>query len=373
MSARSPISRKTRAPLLQRTVLVTCFAVLMACTDVPAEPAYDFEIETERMVVVGKGREFEALCEGTVPWIDGYIDSLAPYYAISDGVIGRYYWYSQEQFDESGLNGVCNGSAACQGFVDGMPAVLAANIPMEHEIAHVLQRHVSPPCISMIEEGLAEFLRGPLDSANPSAMNDLLDATFTGRDLTASDYSRARNFVSFLVHAYELRTVIELCAAVPKGSSRVDFDAASVDLLGKDLTQLLDDYASYPLCNGLQDRGKVFECGRPPVAEVRLGEIVSFSIDASCASAEAVGPSDGRFHVSKQVRLLEEGDYSIDITPAVETNFELRFEHCASCADDPDYKSPGRYVQPFLPGDYTLGLWIPLDYDGQLTIHVRGW
>jgi hypothetical protein len=346
---------------------------ITACADVAPESTYDFELETERLIIRGIDRPLEEICGGTAAWIDQYVDSLAPYYAIPDGTIGYYYWYSQERFGETGPNGACDGSKACQGFVGGVPAIFAADIPIEHEIAHALQRHVGPGCVTMIEEGLAEFLRGSNYSANPGSMDELLDATFAGKRLTASQYARARSFVSFLVHAYDLETIISLCAAAPKGSSPEEFDIALMEILDRNLAQLLADYATYPLCNGLQDRAKIFECSRPVSAEVGTGDVVSFTIPASCASSAAVGPNDGRFHISKQVRLLDEGNYTIDVMSTVALQLYFNFEHCASCADDPKFKSPGEIVEWFLPGDYALDLSLPLDYDGELTIRLEGW
>jgi hypothetical protein len=358
---------------MKKAIAAGLFLAITACADEPHATKYDFELETERLIIRGVDRHLEDMCAGTAVWTDQYVDSLAQYYGIPAGSIGLYYWYSQERFDKSAPNGACAGGKACQGFLGGVPTVFAADIPIEHEIVHVLQRHVSPKCVAMIEEGLAEFLRGPMDTASiPSSMDDLLDATFTGKKMTVSQYARARNFVSFLVHTYDLETVIDLCAAVPEGSSLEDFDIASTDLLGTTLAQLLEDYATYPVCDGLQDRAKIYECGRPVVAEVGTADVASFKVPASCASIEAVGPVDERFHISKQVRLLDEGYYSIDLIAMNAPSLHLRVEHCASCADDPEYKSPDSSIHWFLPGDYTLDISLPLNYDGELTVRLEG-
>ena len=352
------------------------FAILssIACTDPISDPApgFTFELETERMVIRGRGRYEEELCGGTADWIDRYVDSLAPYYGLPDGQIGRYVWYSPEEFDESG---VCGPWGACTGLQDGVPTVFAPNVPIEHEIVHVLQRHVSPEsCVAMLEEGLAEYLRGPYPEATPGEMDKLVALSFEGGDLTSADYARARHFVSFLVETYDLETVIDLCAATPKGSTLEDFDVASLDLLGRDLEELLGEYSAYPECPDSRDRAKLLECSRPPSVEVGLNMEESINVMASCSASDAVGPHKGTYHLSHQIRILEEGDYSVTLSSSAELpQYTIRTERCASCIEDPNYVALGEFPTWVEPGDYAFDLSIPVDYEGEITIHVKGW
>jgi len=348
---------------------VSLVALIVACVE-PAEPGYDFELETERIIIVGKGREPGPLCAGTADWIDAYVDALAPYYGLPNGLIGKYVWFSDEEYAQSSI---CGSSGACQGWSDDLPAVFAPQIPIEHELSHVLQSYVSMSCVSMIEEGLAEFLRGPRPTGALSPIDDLVAASFAEESLSPGEYARARSFVSFLVDSYGLQTIIDLCPTVPADSSPDEFDAASLELLGKTLAELLADYADYPECHDSRDRAKIMECSREPDAVVGQGEMVTIPIDASCASPEAVGPKWGSFHISKQVRLLEYGSYNIHlISDENVTDVSVRFERCASCSEDPTLTLVGEFPFSAQPGDYALDLAFPIETDAHVVVEVWG-
>src|SRR5690606_21929421 len=99
-----------------------------------------------------------------------------------------YRWYSQELWDEFD---VCPDRAACVTTVEGISTAAARSIPHEHEIVHIMQR---PTCPYILEEGLADFMRGsyPPKKGFPKADNlsHLLELSF---GLAGPDWVRWEN------------------------------------------------------------------------------------------------------------------------------------------------------------------------------------
>ncbi|PRQ05807.1 hypothetical protein ENSA5_01270 [Enhygromyxa salina] len=356
----------------------------MSCvTGEPVDRDLDFEVETEWLVIRGFDRDEQEICGGTPEWLDGYVAALAEPLDLAPATIGAYHWYSPELWDEQGICGQAN---ACVHVNDGMETAFARELPHEHELNHVIFNHAHEPCVAVLSEGLAEYMRGTWPSAagsiEQSSIEDVLAVSFDGVIMVSSDYHRARHFVSFLVFEFGLEEVLTLCAMTPKGSTRGEFDDAALSTIGVGLDELLASYASYPICSEQEDRAKLWECSREPVVALGPGDEYLFEIDASCAHPNAVGPGGSRYHFSYQVRILADGEYSWGFVPEPPpfdlTGAELRLEQCASCGDGA-LGFTDAWMEKFISlprllgaGDYTLQLVLPLEFAGMVRVEVVG-
>ncbi|NJK30908.1 MAG: hypothetical protein HC927_00090 [Deltaproteobacteria bacterium] len=337
------------------------------------ELAPDFELESERLSIRGYGRSQGELCGGTVRWLDDYVDALAPYYDLEPGQIGIYHWFSDDLWEE---HSPCPTVKGCVLPTEG--AAYTKDVPFEHEIVHL----VNGRCIWALDEGLAEYLRGtvltPSGNVEQVDIEHTLGVDFDGVEYVWSDYHRARNFVSFLVHEYGLESVVELCEASPAGIEREDFDVATREVLGVGLEDLLVAYADYPECDEEQDRAKLLECSREPTFELGLGDEIDVDVNLSCVHPDAVGPKRDLFHVSYGVRILESGEYGVRMRHAGAdlTGASLRFEQCASCGDgahghsytwDPNYVALPTWYEA---GSYVLELQLPIGFNGDVGIQM---
>jgi hypothetical protein len=357
---------------------------LASCTmNETSERVPDFELETEWFVVRGYDRDVNELCGGSLTWLDSYVGALAKEFDIAPTTIGAYHWYSQESWDEFGI---CGDATGCAAINDGVYTAFSRDFPHEHEVVHVVLNNLYEPCVAVLSEGLAEYMRGPGRAAGGSIENssieDVLAVSFDGEGMGESDYHRARHFVSFLVFEFGLDDVLALCAETPKGSTRVEFSDACSATLGSSLDELLVSYASYPVCGNYEDRAKLWECSREPVVQLGPGDEHVFDFDASCVNPDAVGPRSERYHVSYQVRILADGEYSwafnaqaptFDLTGA-----ELRLEQCASCGEGALGFSDD-WSGEFIPlprwlaaGDYTLEIILPLEFSGAVNVQFAG-
>lgn len=354
---------------------------LSACILDEPEPQPDFELETERVTIQGFGYAQDDLCGGTPAWIDDFVGHLAPVYGLEDGPIGRYVWQAGEVSDLPCLGSGC-----------AAPGVVHATIiPFEHELVHLVHYAVEsdePSCVFLLEEGLADHFGGswPLDTTPPSLddVPHMLEVTFDGVGFGYSDYRSARHFVAYLIETYGLPAIVDLCLAAPEGLSRAEFDAIARDQLGRDLDGLLSDYADYPLCPNVQTRGRTFECAREPRVTLGKGESFTVPLDAACASADAIGPRRDAFHLSFQIRIVEDGNYSWHLTfpPEVEPSSLdgtlMTLAECAACSADPfvsEVEWQDGYVsfpEPLRAGDYVLDLRIPLAIDTPLEFRISG-
>ncbi len=363
-----------RRRLLASAALPWLVAACVVEEPPPPEPEPDFELETERVLLRGYGRSEAELCAGTTRWIDDYLDALAPAFDLAPGLLGEYRWYSDELWTTT----TCSQYAGCTSTKG--PTVFAPDIPIEHELAHLAG---ATRCPSVLSEGLAEYLRGVGDPlAGDVADVDIehtLGASFEEEDWHTADYHRARNFVSFLTHEYDLNAVVDLCRATPDATDRDALDQAAREVLGASLDELLADYAEYPACPDEHDRAKLLECSREPVVELPLDSDATLVVDlASCNHPDAIGPQDGYYSLSYTIRLIEDGILTLstfEFHP--ERDFSgtiFRFEQCASCGDgavgyirewDVDYVDFGEW---YAAGLYVLDLQIPLEFESELHI-----
>lgn len=348
---------------------------MLGCADpvTPHELEPDFEIVTERLILHGYDRSEDQLCGGTLDWMDGYVESLAPYFDLEPGVIGEYRWYSSALWEEVTP---CGSGSGCVRLIDGTPVARTAAIPYEHEITHM----ASPWCLPIFSEGLAEFLRG--GSQQPSGeiggvpLQHTIDASFSYPDWGRDDYANARHFVSFLAYTYGLSTVVDLCRATPRDIDEAGFDAAIVEHLGVSLDELVLAYGAYPVCPEEQDRAKILECGREPDFVIGPGTIGDAYIEVDCDALRSVGARDGYFSMSYSVRLLESGTYSFGFreSDAPLDGASFRLEQCASCGEGAlamTYEWTSDYVvvlDEYPAGDYAMELRFPGDFTGTVRI-----
>ena len=362
---------------------VCATAVMLACVEDPPEP--DFELRTKWFLLRGFDRSETELCGGTIAWLDGYTDSLAHQLGLDEAPVATYDWYSHNAWTE--LRPCPRGAGGCF----WPDTIHATDVPFEHEIVHAVLEQTYGNCVYFLGEGLAELFGGPRTTEQPAADIDVtvaemiaLSFSTTARP-TTSLYQRSRHFVSFLRFEYGLDRVLELCAATPRGGTIAALEDAFVDVLGTPLPEVLAAYADYPVCDGIADRAKLYECGRDPEVVLGPGDQHVFELDLSCAHPSAVGPRKGRFHVSTQLRLLEDGVYSWSFDSSSDevafvdlTGARLSLEQCASCGEGAfgrvDVWTPEFIALPeWLPaGDYTLEIMLPLEFSGRVNLTFVG-
>lgn len=359
-----------------------CTLACVACGEPDPGLAADFELETDRVIVRGFGREADEVCGGTLAHIDASADWLAGHFGAPAGLLGVYEWYAQDVWQALPAGDRCLDGGACVRHDDGDPArLLSRNIPHDHELVHLVRESTIPVCVFVLDEGLAELLRGASPTTSGSlegaSLDHALAVSFDGASPTGSDYHRARHFVSFLAWRNSLDDVIELCSRLPRGSSRGSFEAELAALLGTSFEALLAEYAEAPACDEVSDRLKELECMAAPDLEVAAGGEDAIDFAAACSSADALGPSaEGGHVIRRRARVLGGTNHGVWVETADPTGIVVRVEPCTPCFEGGVGYGWGPLTADWIDlpvmlpvGDYVVTLEFPAGFEGD--VHLR--
>lgn len=252
--------------------------------------------------------------------------------------------------------------------------VYSMYVPHLHELVHARGGDRMP---RVLEEGLATHLGDPFPVralAPRERLRELITQDPNGI-VEDDEYGRAGHFISFLMETYGIESVHALDNELALGSSASKMDAAFLEIFGEDADGVLEQYESYPDCQGSVDVSVA--CQQDSITLDFLE--VSFLRTIDCSADDTIGPSFSGSHFVESVVEIGpsvDGDRFVQVIgDGAEKGGKALVRRCGPCAEGgvavfsstleivPEDALPaGRYlVQLILPVDASpseLGLMV---------------
>jgi hypothetical protein len=356
---------------------VTPLAALVMLVGCQPEPYdwhddYTFAWEGQHVTVYGYERSEDEACAGSLAAVDRFSASTIELFDFDDSIHFDYHWMSSEFFE-----GKCPPKwAACTANHDGPRS---RSIPDMHEAAHALSYEGrGRVCPSVLEEGLAGYLSGPVFYEHwygqPELSASITEILTAAPVRGGAQYERAGHFASFLLETYGPEAVTALCKRIPFYHGREDWEVAVPELLGIELPELLAEYDQYPVCSLAHYRARLWECDGEPDAVADPAQDVVFEVVLDCGDPRTIGPLSGRAVTTRRIffpEAMRTGIFITDETGA-DPGLDFNLQQCAACSAHPDIFTSRdlTVVFQFRPGMYDLILFGELERPQKLTIRL---
>ncbi len=358
---------------LRRSGPATIVSFLVIGCGPQSEPEPDFIWQGTNLEIHGHGVEQDYFCAGTFEHIDAYMGKAKDLFGAS-GLHPTLSVGSSEYIEQ-----YCpEGRFGCMS--DYAPFALFTSLPLDHELAHVAQLHVTK-CSPLITEGLAEYYSWRYRDRGVSRahISEAIDATLAAGVVPSKYYALAGHFVGFLVETRGLAPLLELCDRTGWLPTHEQFEAAIEQVYDIPLASLISEYQTdYPACWQRDFSRKLVECDQDLAATIDYEQKVDLLFDVDCANEQTLGPrtSEGepeQVWVNHRIRLAPgEYEHRIALTAVDEAGVpapvNVSFLPCARCIDggrgDSTFLYEGKTTIPHLrlaPGDYVVEVRVPLD------------
>jgi len=227
----------------------------------------------------------EALCGGTLLYMDGAVAQLAEVLEVPIERRIDFYWH------HSPIEGTgC--AAEASGCWSGS-TVYSRLVPHDHEIVHALMSPLGE-ADRMLEEGVAVV------HGDDGGLYEWFETPTVGAEeliglddgaVSASVYTSAAHLTRFLVDRYAMQSIHAFWGRVPREASAEDLVAGFEATFGESWEDFAAAYAGYPSCTRGALRKKVTECLAPNVGWGADGW--RHTMDLACEGADVVGPTQG--------------------------------------------------------------------------------
>lgn len=294
----------------------------------------------------------QAMCAGTLPYMDRYIDALIRLHGTSPDLLVDYYWFptNQERIDE-----ICSATACT--FADAV--TLTPIIPHEHELVHAVRGELGFSN-DILEEGAAEIWGAHDDRSFDYGLSLETAATLAEDELPVDYYGVVGRFAAFVVSAFGQEAFVELGKLTADKSSPAELSEAFESVTGMTSSEVFASYEEAGWrCGRSVYRDDSLACSVAPAMDCSLAEddgTLHYELDLDCGSEQFVGPRGGV--IWSDVILSVQQSHPIYISVAVE---------------DEDEDEVGRFsLLPCGVGcegiDYTI---VPNDPNGSLGVPVH--
>lgn len=336
----------------------------LACTDEPDTwtDDYAFRWQTEHVTVDGFDRTPDEACGGSLKYLNDSVAALGEHAGFDPATHIHYRWMSPEYL----LDKCPPGAAACMS-MSGVPRT--TSIPDLYGVTHAALYENVGFCPAVLQAGLAQVFGAAHERQGPVERGDI-EAMLVG-SFTADQVEHAGHFVAYLIEAFGVEAVVELCVSLDDESTRDDWARVSEAELGLELDALLAEYAEYPRCNQLQYRAALLECSGPIDHVLEPFVTTELSITLDCNEPDVIGPIDGNMIVTRRLQVDTRMGASITVRDSAGREIEpsITTHECAPCSTDPQPNLP-EHLPLFLfdPGVHTLSFSVPVDEPE--TFHV---
>jgi hypothetical protein len=309
----------------------------------------------------------EAVCGGTLGWMDDRVVALKAVFGEKTYAHIDYYWVPD----------LWPGQPWCREPASGCAAedrVYSEHVPHEHEVIHALRRDDLP---AVFEEGLAEMFGDIGWTREPASRARLLEILESGDPIDNADYSRASHFVAFLIESHGMERLDQLASLGDYHDSYSEVQSNFADAFGLSLDQALADYSDFPECDPAAWMDKRIACAAPAtLLEPSFEAGSEIVLDFECGSAEVLGPHSGFMFTETTLDVAPQVDglpLWIDLVGDISPEASAVLVSCGGCEDSTVvWLSDGvGYQQLELPaGRYVLRMFRPVDDPGPLGISL---
>jgi len=208
--------------------ILVCIVALSGCRE-------------EELDIVARGRYIElatdrdeAVCAGTVPFMDDYVEAVAALLGetLPNRVFIRYEWLD-----------IAHGNTSKD---DALRLVRSNLLPHEHELVHAVHGEVWPASRSFFHEGLAVLLDNRGYILSPWPEDASLDLLLEASGSSEVDYYQAWFLVSQIVREHDFDGLREFWLAVPPDASASEIRATYQALFDQPISALFEPEIMFP-------------------------------------------------------------------------------------------------------------------------------
>lgn len=265
----------------------------------------------------------ERVCGGTRDYLDARAGQLSERFGSDPRTIRYYFVDSASEY--------CGDAHDPVGCVSGRD-VFSEWALLEHELVHAARDTHLPRAL---EEGLATHWGEPWPALASDALvsrDRILEMLDSGKIETLAEYGRMAHFVAFLAERDGWEVLVDLDERLELDSPREKLDAALVEVAGRDLEGLLEEYADYPECNGYVSMD--LSCGGPAIVLGQTETVIERTVD--CGDDTTLGPSAGFVFTEEIVELAPTvDDYRTVLVEGdgIEAGGHVMMRACGPCGD----------------------------------------
>lgn len=339
----------------ERTIYLLPMLLLLSCDSGCTDDGIErFQWEGEHVTVHGYGYSKSDVCAGSLPALDQRIFMIKEFLGVDSTPRFEHWWAADDVWE-----GFCPTDVpACARY----DVAWSLRLPDMHEATHnIISSLNSGGCPPILSEGLAEYF----DEA--AFARSTVTQEFAVEDLIAHErlpleagvYTRAAHFTAYLLETYGPEAVIELCQAIPRDDSVVDWQTAMPKIVGLPLEDVLFLYElSYGPCTSHQVRARLWGCAGTPDF-VLIGDDPQrdkYRLETDCNDPRTTNAAEEGGAVTTRLLYLPDDEWlNIEALAEGPSGMAARFtvQQCASCFDEPITIRSGDPGEPFL-GDAHL-------------------
>lgn len=348
--------------------IVSLIVLLPACQPGPAE--------LPSPTPVGEHLRFwsdetSVICEGTLPYMDGYVAELGAIHGVEDVVVDYFHTDADSDLYARECNESYPHSVGCSWGTN----VISSFLPHEHELVHAVRSRFGLSH-RFIEEGVANAWGQAIDRA-PESSVDLNTAI----DSPTGALDAGGRFAAYLLDRHGpaplVQAALDTSYDAPRGSLEGAFAAAGLDLAEEIEAFEQAEWA----CGRSQYRDDSIECAVARSVDCSLADdegSVTAYLGLGCGDPETIGPRQGAvwsavsFEQPRYVNLRVSTE-----TTQTSDEVEVSFVGCRAGCEDNIFTIPGNTdLELFLPdGHYLIRASRPFDTDDdgvqgvEVTLH----
>lgn len=282
-----------------RHLLLLVLASTLACED-PDTPQSLYYDGAHLEVWASDGLE---ACNGTFPYMEAWLSAFRDRVGRPDSEVRHtFYWLSPEEFEAS----PCVDAVACA--FPRSDVIYSSVVPEEHELVHT-ELEGRPP--SLLREGAAETFgcAGYYNLANDSSIASLADE----RQIPGPAYQVAGRFSRFLIDRFGVDAYLDLYTGLDGVEGRAGLAAGVADILGVELSSLVEDFEQRPTCKLEAWRFYDVECSVLPLTPWHDPDRWSTTVDLACDAPDVIGPRSGAVWARRALHIAHADRYTLSV------------------------------------------------------------
>jgi hypothetical protein len=176
-----------------------------------------------------------------------------------------------------------------------------------------------------------------------------------------------------MIEEFGPEAVEHICRILPLVTSIDDWENAFDVVLGKQVDEVMAEYATYPICDQQQYRARLGECDGD-VDVVYDGDETVFAVNVDCSDERVLGPVGDKSIAIRRVWFTEDAVAEVMVRSGNDPGSAGRFmsQECVPCSESPQVfeKMEGPDIYPFRAGMHEFIFWEDLDVTVPMIVRV---